>query len=669
MTSCDRTATASFGPRPISSATSSGQPTTSRSTSGKRSGVANAARPSTTTVSKPSSRASRTSERATSTPPTTTSRGPDREDLDEQRPTAQLDRPRQAAAERRRGGLDERRVELGRRRACPVSRPSSVTIELRLGRRAVARLVRAELARWRVGGEWRDDRRAVPAGPDRAARRVHDDRRRDRLDQDVDRAAAGQPDVPRLLVADPVADDPGVAGRAGPLDLLGRGALDAAAADRARDPAVGGVQQDGALGSRRGPERPDDDGPADVGGDGAAGLPAGQGVEQLLHRSGLGADRIDGLTADDTGRRGDAPGPPGSTTGQRGVGGRLAAAPRVARPDATEDLAQPLEPGDRAGRQEVVDVRVGRAHPAGQRLVAGRAGQRVEPDQPVAVAPQPGGLGRDERRVAAVPAVGHDDHDTRRPQRAPRPVLVERPERLADPRATRPVVDRVGHARERPVAVAVAQQPGDPGQPRPEHERLGPDLRRRRQGLDEPQQQPRVALHRARDVAQHDQRARLADLPPPDPRHELAAGPEVAPEHRPRREPPAVRVELVAAGPPPLEPRHEQVDQPLRLAQLGRRHPVELAVAQDLALRVGVGRDDHALDRRVVVVVVAVGRDRRAALVGLQLAAAPCPPRVASRRPPPRPRRVASSRGSVDGPKSSGRREPRRRHQRSNAAS
>ena len=44
---------------------------------------------------------------------------------------------------------------------------------------------------------------------------------------------------------------------------------------------------------------------------------------------------------------------------------------------------------------------------------------------------------------------------------------------------------------------------------------------------------------------------------------------EVAPEHRPRREAAAVRVELVAARPAALEPRDEQVDEPLGLAQLG----------------------------------------------------------------------------------------------------
>ncbi len=45
-----------------------------------------------------------------------------------------------------------------------------------------------------------------------------------------------------------------------------------------------------------------------------------------------------------------------------------------------------------------------------------------------------------------------------------------------------------------------------------------------------------MALHRARDVAEDDERARPPDLAPPDPVEELAAGREVAPEHRPRGE-------------------------------------------------------------------------------------------------------------------------------------
>ena len=51
FTSWVSTATASAGPRKISSATSSGHPTMSRSTSGNRASVAKAERPSITTVS------------------------------------------------------------------------------------------------------------------------------------------------------------------------------------------------------------------------------------------------------------------------------------------------------------------------------------------------------------------------------------------------------------------------------------------------------------------------------------------------------------------------------------------------------------------------------------------------------------------------------------------
>ncbi len=110
--------------------------------------------------------------------------------------------------------------------------------------------------------------------------------RHDRLDQDVDRAAAGEADVPGLLVADAVADHPGSAGLPSVVDLLGRRALDAAAADRTRDATVRGVQQDRPLGSWRRTERPDDDGPADVD---AVAPPRPQRLEQFLHCSGLAA--------------------------------------------------------------------------------------------------------------------------------------------------------------------------------------------------------------------------------------------------------------------------------------------------------------------------------------------------------------------------------------------
>ena len=101
--------------------------------------------------------------------------------------------------------------------------------------------------------------------------------------------------------------------------------------------------------------------------------------------------------------------------GRRDVGRGLAPAPDVGGPRTAQDLAQPLEAGDRAGGEEIVDVRERRTHPRGQRLVAGGAGQRVEPDEPVAVATEAGALHGDQRRVAPVPAVGdHDHHAARR---------------------------------------------------------------------------------------------------------------------------------------------------------------------------------------------------------------------------------------------------------------
>ena len=321
-----------------------------------------------------------------------------------------------------------------------------------------------------------------------------DRRRQRRLDQHVDRAAARQPDVPRLLVADPVADDPRVAVAPGALDLLRRRALDAAAADRARDPPVVGAQEHGAFRPRRRAERPDDDRPADPD---AVAPPGFERRQEFLHRSGRAsvAGTWPGKTV--RWRREVANRHSGARAGI-GRGRRLPAPPDVARADAREDLAEALEAGDGAGRQEVVDVRERRPHPAGERLVAGRARERVEPDEPMAVAAEARRLGRDERRIAPVPAVRHDDDDAARPERPARPAQVELAERLADPRPARPVADGVGDAGEGAIPVAVAQQPRHPGELRPEHERLGLDGGRRRERLDEPQEQPRMALHRAR---------------------------------------------------------------------------------------------------------------------------------------------------------------------------
>ena len=188
FTSWVRTATASFGPRPISSATSSGQPTTSRSTSGNRSGVANDARPSMTTVSKPSSCASRTSDRATSTAPTIDEPRPDREDLDEQRASAELGGPRQAASERLAGRLDERRVE--RRVAERALQPAVVVDdERRLGRCALARRrAGPNSAGGESAGSGVTTAAPCPPAPSDAMAALTADGWHGRLDEHVDRA-------------------------------------------------------------------------------------------------------------------------------------------------------------------------------------------------------------------------------------------------------------------------------------------------------------------------------------------------------------------------------------------------------------------------------------------------------------------------------------------------
>ena len=65
---------------------------------------------------------------------------------------------------------------------------------------------------------------------------------------------------------------------------------------------------------------------------------------------------------------------------------------------------------ERAGRQEVVDERQRRLQPARQRRVVGGADERVEPDQAVAAPLQARDLIAQHRRVAAVPAVGNEQH-------------------------------------------------------------------------------------------------------------------------------------------------------------------------------------------------------------------------------------------------------------------
>ena len=273
----------------------------------------------------------------------------------------------------------------------------------------LARLVRAERGRRRVRGERRHDRPAVAAALARLARRL--DRRRGDggRDQHVDRAAAREPDVPRLLVADPVADD-ALAGRpCGPprsprprrprRSRRRRSPRSGRRRSRAgRRPRAAAREPNVRTTTARPTPAPSAVQPASVSSSSCMRVSSGcQRSGRARSASWCGVSTARGGAASgamQAERRRDAR--------RMGDGGSPARG-SLARPG--EHLAQPLERGERAGRQEVVDEREGGLHPRGERLVARRRGQRVEPHEPVAVAPQPRGLGGDERRVAAVPAV------------------------------------------------------------------------------------------------------------------------------------------------------------------------------------------------------------------------------------------------------------------------
>ncbi len=74
---------------------------------------------------------------------------------------------------------------------------------------------------------------------------------------------------------------------------------------------------------------------------------------------------------------------------------------------------------------------------------------------------EPRDLGRKQLRIAPIPAVG-EHHDHRAATEPAAVSAVELGERVPDPRAARPVGDRVRGALERRVGIAAAKLGGDP---------------------------------------------------------------------------------------------------------------------------------------------------------------------------------------------------------------
>src|SRR5579884_996452 len=244
-----------------------------------------------------------------------------------------------------------------------------------------------------------------------------------------------------------------------------------------------------------------------------------------------------------------------------------------------QEPAQIVQRLDVVRGQEIVGVRQGGLHPARHRLVALRAEQGVEPDQAMGHAVQPGQLPRQELGVASIPAVADQDHDRPVAQHPAGPAPVEVGQRLADPGAPAEVVDLPAHLVQRPIDVAAAQHARDACEAGGEHEGL--DVLAAGHGVGEDQEQPRVALHGAADVAEQHQRATAQARPAVQQPHQLPAGADGLPGRAPevhlamsRRPQPA----RAALGHPP----GRLLEQPLHLLRLLPGEVLEVLLAEQL---------------------------------------------------------------------------------------
>ena len=191
------------------------------------------------------------------------------------------------------------------------------------------------------------------------------------LDEDVDLAAAGQPDVPGLGVGDPEVQQPRLALAQ---HLGGR--------PRRRRP------------RRSRPETAPDTSPCSLT---AIFAPGGRGAERFTPTTVAIATRSPRSVQART----------SSTTSFTSLSSLRSL------PHATGDpKLRPAPPAtQRVAGHELVDVRQRRLHPARQRLVVRVRLERVEPDQPVRAARQARDLALELLRLAAIPAVGEQHHD------------------------------------------------------------------------------------------------------------------------------------------------------------------------------------------------------------------------------------------------------------------
>ena len=107
-------------------------------------------------------------------------------------------------------------------------------------------------------------------------------------------------------------------------------------------------------------------------------------------------------------------------------------------------------------------------------------------------------------RIALQP-VRNQQHDGTLTENAPRPVAVEIGQRPGNPCSAGPVLDICGDAAKRRIGITVAHLAGHVGQPGAEKKTVD-RAATLRQRMCETKEHPRIALHRTRNVADHDKR-------------------------------------------------------------------------------------------------------------------------------------------------------------------
>src|SRR5256884_1473290 len=112
---------------------------------------------------------------------------------------------------------------------------------------------------------------------------------------------------------------------------------------------------------------------------------------------------------------------------------RKSSTSRVSSHCFMQSLREMLERCDGATRNELIRVRQRGDEALRRRLKPRRPGERIEPDQPSARASEHRHLAREPRRVVALPAVRHDEHDGATPYGATHPAAGEVLEAPAPP--------------------------------------------------------------------------------------------------------------------------------------------------------------------------------------------------------------------------------------------